>query len=132
MSYVELFAISNFTFLTGASHAAELVTRAKQLSLGGLAIADKNTFSGIVRGHGAAKELGLRYLVATRLCLTDGTSTGFCTRESCEPSGCGGDYLCCGDCDPSMAPMLPFQGSVCLPPGVVPTMTAEPLACSCR
>ena len=73
MSYVELFAISNFTFLTGASHAEELVSRAHKLDLGGLAIADTNTFAGIVRGHSAAKELGLRYLVATRLRLRDGT-----------------------------------------------------------
>ncbi|MEO0607633.1 MAG: error-prone DNA polymerase, partial [Pseudomonadota bacterium] len=72
MTYVELFAISNFTFLTGASHAEELVTRARKLSLGGLAIADTNTFAGIVRGHSAAKALGLRYLVATRLKLQDG------------------------------------------------------------
>ena len=73
MSYVELFAISNFTFLTGASHAEELVTRARKLDLDGLAIADTNTFAGIVRGHSAAKELGLRYLVSTRLVLSDGT-----------------------------------------------------------
>ena len=73
MTYVELFAISNFTFLTGASHAEELVTRARKVGLGGLAIADKNTFAGIVRGHSAAKELGLRYLVGTRLVLIDGT-----------------------------------------------------------
>ena len=73
MSYVELFAISNFTFLTGASHAEELVSRAHKLDLGGLAIADTNTFAGIVRGHSAAKELGLRYLVATRLRFRDGT-----------------------------------------------------------
>ena len=73
MTYVELFAISNFTFLTGASHAEELVTRARKLSLGGLAIADTNTFAGIVRGHSAAKALGLRYLVATRLRRSDGT-----------------------------------------------------------
>ena len=73
MTYVELFAMSNFTFLTGASHAEELVTRAHKLSLGGLAIADTNTFAGIVRGHSAAKELGLRFLVATRLKLMDGT-----------------------------------------------------------
>ncbi|MHA7899923.1 MAG: error-prone DNA polymerase [Henriciella sp.] len=73
MTYVELFAISNFTFLTGASHAEELVTRARKLSLGGLAIADTNTFAGIVRGHSAAKELDLPYLVATRLKLRDGT-----------------------------------------------------------
>ena len=73
MTYVELFAISNFTFLTGASHAEELVVRARQLGLGGIAITDRNTFAGIVRGHTAAKELGLPYLVATRLALTDGT-----------------------------------------------------------
>jgi error-prone DNA polymerase len=69
MSYAELFTISNFTFLTGASHAEELVTRAKQLGLGGLSITDKNTFAGIVRGHTAAKELGLSYVVGTRLVL---------------------------------------------------------------
>jgi DNA polymerase III alpha subunit len=73
MSYVELFAISNFTFLRGASHAEELVTRARKVGLGGLAIADTNTFAGIVRGHSAAKDLGLRYLVSTRLVLRDGT-----------------------------------------------------------
>ena len=73
MTYVELFATSNFTFLTGASHAEELVTRARKVGLGGLAIADRNTFAGIVRGHSAAKELSLRYLVATRLVLMDGT-----------------------------------------------------------
>ncbi|MEO1553822.1 MAG: error-prone DNA polymerase [Pseudomonadota bacterium] len=73
MTYVELFAISNFTFLTGASHAEELVTRARKVGLGGLAITDKNTFAGIVRGHSAAKELGLRYLVGTRLVLMDET-----------------------------------------------------------
>lgn len=73
MSYAELFAISNFTFLTGASHAEELVTRAKQLDLGAIAIADKNTFAGIVRGHTVAKSIGLDYIVATRLVLTDQT-----------------------------------------------------------
>lgn len=71
MSYSELFAISNFTFLTGASHAEELVTRAKELDLNGLSITDKNTFAGIVRGHGTAKTLGIRYIVGVRLVLTD-------------------------------------------------------------
>lgn len=73
MSYVELFTTSNFTFLTGGSHAEELVTRARQLGLGGISICDKNTFAGIVRGHTAAKELGLRYIVGTRIVLTDAT-----------------------------------------------------------
>lgn len=72
MSYAELSAISNFTFLTGASHAWELAARAQELGLAALAITDVNTFAGIVRGHAAAKDLGLRYIVGVRLCLADG------------------------------------------------------------
>jgi error-prone DNA polymerase len=73
MSYAELFVTSNFTFLTGASHAEELVSRAAELDLGAIAITDKNTFGGIVRGHGAAKELGVQYIVGVRLVLNDGS-----------------------------------------------------------
>ena len=73
MSYVELCAMSNFTFLRGASHAEELVTRAAKLELDGLAIADRNTFGGIVRAHSVAKELRVRFIVGVRLVLTDGT-----------------------------------------------------------
>ncbi|MFC4726080.1 error-prone DNA polymerase [Glycocaulis abyssi] len=72
MSYAELAVTSNFTFLTGASHAEELVVRARELGLAGLAITDRNTFAGIVRGHAAAKESGLRFIVGVRLVLTDG------------------------------------------------------------
>ncbi|WP_084399873.1 error-prone DNA polymerase [Henriciella aquimarina] len=71
MSYAELCVTSNFTFLTGASHAEELVSRAKALGLGAIAITDVNTFAGIVRAHAAAKELELRYIVGVRLVLTD-------------------------------------------------------------
>ena len=55
MSYAELCVTSNFTFLTGASHAEELVARAKELGLAAIAITDRNTFAGIVRAHAAAK-----------------------------------------------------------------------------
>ncbi|MEP3890947.1 MAG: error-prone DNA polymerase [Hellea sp.] len=72
MSYAELSATSNFTFLKGASHAFEFVERAVELGLSALSITDVNSFAGIVRGHKAAKELGLRYVVGVRLQLTDG------------------------------------------------------------
>ena len=72
MTYAELAATSNFTFLTGASHPEELVARAEELGLPAIAITDRNTFAGIVRGHAAAKELAVRYIVGTRLVLTDG------------------------------------------------------------
>ena len=38
-----------------------------------LAITDKNTFAGIVRGHAAAKDQNVRYVVGVRLVLRDGT-----------------------------------------------------------
>ena len=72
MSYAELCVTSNFTFLTGASHPEELVTRAHELGLSAIAITDTNTFAGIVRAHAAAKALGQRYIVGVRLRLTDG------------------------------------------------------------
>ena len=72
-SYVELAITSNFTFLTGASHPEEWVAAAVGLGLSGMAITDRNTFAGIVRGHVAAKEAGLRYVVGCRLVFADGT-----------------------------------------------------------
>lgn len=71
MSYAELNAASNFTFLTGASHPPELMERAGELGLSAIAITDTNTFAGIVRAHAAAKELGVTYIVGVRLGLED-------------------------------------------------------------
>ncbi len=71
MSYAELSAVSNFTFLTGASHTYEYALMAKAKTLAALAITDTNTFSGIVRAHTACKALGLGYVVGVRLHLTD-------------------------------------------------------------
>jgi len=71
MGYAELSVTSNFTFLTGASHAEEYVVRAADLGLSAIAVTDRNTFAGIVRAHAAAKEVGLRYLVGVRLCFKD-------------------------------------------------------------
>ena len=72
MPYAELNITSNFTFLTGASHAHEYALRAKELSLSGFAVTDTNSFAGIVRAHAAAKELGLTYVVGVRLGFRDG------------------------------------------------------------
>ena len=55
--YAELFATSNFTFLKGASHPEELVARAAELALDGIAIVDENTLAGVVRAYSARKEL---------------------------------------------------------------------------
>jgi error-prone DNA polymerase len=65
--YAELGALSNFSFLKGGSHPDEIVLEAARLGHKGVAIADENTFAGIVRGHVAAKKASIRYVVATRL-----------------------------------------------------------------
>jgi len=56
-AYAELCVTSNFTFLTGASHPEELVTRAAELGLAALAITDRNSVAGVVRAYSALKEL---------------------------------------------------------------------------
>jgi len=74
MSYAELFAKSNFSFLTGASHAEELILQASELGLDAIAITDKNTFAGVVRGYAAAKELGVKYIIGVELVFRDNVS----------------------------------------------------------
>ncbi|MFN7002467.1 MAG: error-prone DNA polymerase [Roseinatronobacter sp.] len=55
--YAELCVTSNFTFLRGASHPEELVTRAAELGLHAIAITDRNSLAGVVRAHVALREL---------------------------------------------------------------------------
>ena len=57
LPYAELCVTSNFTFLTGASHPEELVTRAAELGLSAIAITDRNSVAGVVRAFSALKEL---------------------------------------------------------------------------
>ena len=49
--YAELHAITNFSFLRGASHPEELVARALSLGYRGLAITDDCSMAGVVRAH---------------------------------------------------------------------------------
>ncbi len=72
LPYVELEVTSNFSFLRGASHPEELVTRAAELGHAAAAIADRNSLAGVVRGHVAAKAAGVPYLVGCRLLPEDG------------------------------------------------------------
>jgi len=53
---VELHAVSNFSFLRGASHPQELVQRALTLGYSGLALTDDCSLAGVVRAHLALTE----------------------------------------------------------------------------
>ena len=54
-AFAELHAVSNFTFLRGASHPEELVKRAHDLGYAAIAITDECSVAGAVRAHMAAK-----------------------------------------------------------------------------
>ena len=80
----ELVVLSNYTFLTGASHPEELVEEAARLGHSGIALTDIETFGGSVRAHVAAKSVrvpvleqsaagGVGSSQATRFQLAHGT-----------------------------------------------------------
>src|SRR5271166_2877898 len=75
--FAELAAMTNFSFLRGASHPEETVARAAELGLVGIGIADRNTLAGFVRAHVFARENaaamgGARVVPGARLVFTDG------------------------------------------------------------
>ncbi|MFZ4411226.1 MAG: PHP domain-containing protein, partial [Paracraurococcus sp.] len=70
--FAELAALSNFSFLDGASHPRELVAAAKTLGHAAIGIADHNSFSGLVRGLVAAEQAGIPFVAGARLTLLDG------------------------------------------------------------
>lgn len=61
--YAELQCQSNFSFLQGASHPEELVTRAAELDYAALAITDECSLAGAVRAHVEAKARNLPLLI---------------------------------------------------------------------
>ena len=80
-AFAELLAATNYSFLRGASHAADMVLNAIDLGHAGIGIADRNTVAGVVKAHVAlrdAREQGLvdpdfRLVVGARLAFVDGT-----------------------------------------------------------
>ncbi len=61
--FAELHAISNYSFLRGASHPEELVEQAHALGYQAIAITDECSYAGLVKAHLAAKECGIKLIV---------------------------------------------------------------------
>jgi error-prone DNA polymerase len=70
--YAELHALSNFSFLRGASHPAELINCASALGYRALALTDECSMAGVVRAHVRAKELGLTLIIGAEFTLACG------------------------------------------------------------
>jgi error-prone DNA polymerase len=71
LPYAELHCQTNFSFLEAASHPDELAQQAALLGYRALAITDRNSLAGVVRAHGAAKQLELKLLIGAEIILTD-------------------------------------------------------------
>jgi error-prone DNA polymerase len=71
LRYAELHCKTNFSFLEAASHPDEVVLRAAELGYAALGITDRNSLAGVVRAHGAAKQLGLKLLIGAEITLVD-------------------------------------------------------------
>ena len=76
--FAELAAMTNFSFLRGASHPEEVVARAAELGLGGIGIADRNSLAGVVRAHTFARDnveamAATRVVPGARLVFVDGS-----------------------------------------------------------
>jgi error-prone DNA polymerase len=57
IAFAELVAASNYSFLRGASHPADMVAKAIELGMSGIGIADRNSVAGVVRAWSALREL---------------------------------------------------------------------------
>ncbi len=81
-AFAELVAATNYSFLRGASHPADMVARALGLGMVGIGIADRNSVAGVVRAWAFLKELRVKedaraqdfkLAVGARLVFADGT-----------------------------------------------------------
>jgi error-prone DNA polymerase len=72
--YVPLWCKSNFSFLEGASHPAELVETAAELGLTALALTDRDGVHGMVEAHVEARVRGVKLLGGSEVGLADGSS----------------------------------------------------------
>ena len=72
IQHVALGCYSNFSFLTGAAHPAEMVETAATLGWQAIGLADINSYSGIVRAHIAARDAAIQLVVGVRVRPVDG------------------------------------------------------------
>ena len=64
-----LWCKSNFSFLEGASHPAELIEEAQRLGHTAIGITDRDGVYGSVRAHLAAQELGMKLCIGSEVTL---------------------------------------------------------------
>ena len=69
MARTVLGAVTNFSFLRGASHPHDMITTAADMGWQAIGISDYGTMAGMVRAHVAAQQAGISLLVGVCLQL---------------------------------------------------------------
>lgn len=92
--FAELLCCSNFTFLRGASHPAELVERAKAMGYAALALTDECSMAGIAQAHVVAKRAKLPLIVGSQFRAQGPADTGDFTLALLATSLSGYGNLC--------------------------------------
>jgi DNA-directed DNA polymerase III PolC len=143
MPFVELSTLTNFTFLTGASHPEEMMTRAAEMGMPALAVADVNSVAGIVRAHTRAREIArdggprIRLIPAARVVLADGFQVTCLPRDRaawgrlCRLLSLGRLRAAKGDCTLHLADLLDWGAGLellVLPPDHGLTLAEAPPA----
>jgi DNA polymerase III alpha subunit len=70
-NYAELHSHTNFSFLHGASPVEDMVERAAELGMSGLAVTDHDGLYGVVRFATAAEAVGIRPIIGVEIELQD-------------------------------------------------------------
>ncbi|HEX8806896.1 MAG TPA: PHP domain-containing protein, partial [Candidatus Aquilonibacter sp.] len=83
LTYAELHAYSNFSFLEGASHPETLIARAAELELAAIALTDRDGLYGAVRFAVAARQAGIDAIIGSELTLEDGTRLVLLVEDAC-------------------------------------------------
>ncbi|QJD29658.1 error-prone DNA polymerase [Methylococcus geothermalis] len=81
--FAELHALSNFSFLRGASHPGELVAEAARLGYAALALTDECSLAGAVRAHAEAKTLGFKLIIGSEFRLEGGPKLVLLATDRC-------------------------------------------------
>src|SRR6478672_7944467 len=71
--FIELHTRSAFSFLSSGSLPEEYAAGAAEFGMPAIALLDRDTVSGVVRFHHAAKEAGVKAIVGAEITMEDGS-----------------------------------------------------------
>ena len=74
-------AVTNFSFLRGASHPQEMISTAAAMGWRAIGLSDYGTMAGMVRAHMAAKEANMTLLVGVCITLQDDKAKALTTNQ---------------------------------------------------